>query len=193
MSSHYYTYPTASAPINMPQKQGYPSYPSYPTYQHGAYSRVSGSPPEAAESLTTGSGVTSYDPSAASSSYAGSASEYDASSSGHASVDLLDYMNDRLQTSFNPMPLDRSLAQQTQTSGQLNAKTRQLMELQALAQSRLAAAQANFADGIKTAKQVHRDLEWTQKRVASINKRAAQKYPEQYQMAQQRYPAQVEY
>jgi len=50
-------------------------------------------------------------------------------------------------------------------SGQLNAKTRQLMELQALAQSRLGAAQANFAQGMKTAKEVQRDLEWTQKRV----------------------------
>lgn len=39
------------------------------------------------------------------------------------------------------------------------------MELQALARSRLAAAQLQFADGIKTAKEVQRDLEWTQKRV----------------------------
>jgi len=54
---------------------------------------------------------------------------------------------------------------QATRSGQLNAKTRQLMELQALAQSRLAAAQANFAQGMKTAKEVQRDLEWTQKRV----------------------------
>jgi hypothetical protein len=112
MSSQYYTYPTyptASAPINMPHK----GYPAYPSYQHGAYSRVSGSPPEAADSVTTSSGITSYDPSAASSSYAGSASEYDTSSTGTSSVDLLEYMNDRLAGSFNPMPLDRSLAQQT--------------------------------------------------------------------------------
>jgi hypothetical protein len=110
MSSQYYTYSTASAPINMPYK----GYPAYPSYQHGAYSRVSASPPEAPESVTTGSGITSYDPSAASSSYAGSASEYDTSSTGTSSVDLLEYMNDRLAGSYNPMPLDRSLAQQSQ-------------------------------------------------------------------------------
>jgi hypothetical protein len=110
MSSQFYTYPTASAPINMPQK----GYPAYPSYQHGGYGRVSVSPPEAADSVTTGSGITSYDPSAASSSYAGSASEYDTSSTGQSSVDLLEYMNDRLAGSFNPMPLDRSLARQTQ-------------------------------------------------------------------------------
>jgi len=210
MSSQYYSYPTASAPINMPQKPGYPTYPyaqqpyaqqpyaqqpyaQQPYAQQGAYSRVSVSPPEAPESITTGSGVTSYDPSAASSSYAGSASEYESASGGAASVDLLEYMNDRLAGSYNPMPLDRGLAQQTQTSGQLNAKTRQLMELQALAQSRLAAAQTSFAEGIKNAKEVQRDLDWTQKRVSAINQRAAKKYPQEYAMAEQRYPAPVEY
>jgi hypothetical protein len=47
----------------------------------------------------------------------------------------------------------------------LNAKQRKLMELQALAQSRLASVQANFAQGIKDAKEVQRDLKWTQERV----------------------------
>ena len=51
------------------------------------------------------------------------------------------------------------------SSGQLNAKQRKLMELQALAQSRMAAMQANFAQGIKDAKEVQRDLKWTQERV----------------------------
>jgi len=40
------------------------------------------------------------------------------------------------------------------------------MELQKLAQSRLAGLQADFADGMRTAKEVQRDLEWTQKRVS---------------------------
>jgi biogenesis of lysosome-related organelles complex 1 subunit KXD1 len=47
----------------------------------------------------------------------------------------------------------------------MNAKQRQLKELQALAQQRFAAMQANFAEGIKAAKDVKRDLEWTQKKV----------------------------
>ena len=51
-------------------------------------------------------------------------------------------------------------------SGELNAKTRQLMELQKLAQSRLAGLQSEFADGMRTAKEVQRDLDWTQKRVS---------------------------
>ena len=50
-------------------------------------------------------------------------------------------------------------------SGELNAKNRELMELQALAQRRLKNNRANFADGMKAAKEVKKDLEWTQKRV----------------------------
>jgi hypothetical protein len=95
-------------PINMPQKGGY----YFPQPQH-PYGRVSASPPEAPESVTT-SGVPSYEPSATSSSYAGSASDYD-SSGTTAGVDLIEYMGDRLHGSFNPTPLDRSLAKQAQT------------------------------------------------------------------------------
>jgi hypothetical protein len=50
-------------------------------------------------------------------------------------------------------------------SGELNAKTRELEVLQALAQSRLKSARRNFADGIQAARDVQRDLEWTQGRV----------------------------
>jgi hypothetical protein len=91
----------------VPQKPGY----YYPPQQH--YGRIAGSPPEAPESTTT-SGVPSYEVSATSSHYAGSHSDYD-SSSGAASVDLLDYMGNRLNGSFDPLPLDRSLAKQAQT------------------------------------------------------------------------------
>lgn len=110
MSAHSYYphYPSAPLPISMPQKPGY----YYPHPQH-AYGRVSASPPEAPESVTT-SGVPSYEPSATSSSYAGSASDYD-SSGTTTGVDLLEYMGDRLNGSFDATPLDRSLAKQAQT------------------------------------------------------------------------------
>lgn len=109
--AYYPSYPSASLPINMPQKSGY--YPQYHTPSHHLYGRVSVSPPEAPESVTT-SGVASYEPSATSSSYAGSASDYDSSAST-TGVDLMEYMGDRLQGAFDQMPLDRSLAKQAQT------------------------------------------------------------------------------
>jgi hypothetical protein len=89
----------------MPHQKSY--YPSPPHYSH-----VNASPPEAPESVTT-SGVASFEPSATSSSYAGSASDYDSSHTG--GVDLIEYMSDRMQGSLDPMPLDRSLAKQSQT------------------------------------------------------------------------------
>ncbi|KAF2108711.1 hypothetical protein BDV96DRAFT_258501 [Lophiotrema nucula] len=184
--AYYPTYPSASFPINMPQKPGY-----YPTHPHHGYGRVSVSPPEAPPSATT-SGVASYEPSASSSSYAGSASDYESSAST-TGVDLLEYMGDRLHGAFDTTPLDRSLAKQAQTSGELNAKHRELFELQALAQQRLAGARRNFADGMRSAKEVQKDLQWTQKRVDSLNDRAARKYPEQYRSAQQKYPSPVDY
>lgn len=107
--AYYPTYPTASLPINMPQKPGY----YHPVPPHHGYGRVSVSPPEAPESVTT-SGVASYEPSATSSSYAGSASDYDSSAST-TGVDLMDYMGERMNGAFDPMPLDRSLAKQAQT------------------------------------------------------------------------------
>lgn len=50
-------------------------------------------------------------------------------------------------------------------SGQLNAKNRELLALQAQARARLAKTRANFSEGMKAAKDVQRDLEWTQKKV----------------------------
>lgn len=54
------------------------------------------------------------------------------------------------------------------SSGELNAKHREILELQALAQRRLKSTQANFADGVRAAKEVKRDLDWTQKRVSYV-------------------------
>jgi len=51
-------------------------------------------------------------------------------------------------------------------SGKLNAKQREIMELQAKTQARLAKTRARFAEGMQDAKEVKRDLEWTQKRVS---------------------------
>ncbi|KAI9811773.1 MAG: hypothetical protein M1827_005318 [Pycnora praestabilis] len=159
------------------------------------------SPPEVADSVTTTSSsnmhsaVPSYSNSATSSSYAGSASggEYDSSSGATSGVDLVELLNDRLTGAFDPLPLDRGLAKQAQTSGALNAKHRELLELQALAQRRLASTRANFADGMKAAKEVKKDLDWTQKRVNAMKSKAERKYPKEYKMASERHPAAVDY
>jgi len=189
-SQQYYPgyYPTTTLPITMNGKSPY-----YSTAQSQyAYRTTSVSPPERAESSTTSgmhSAVPSYSNSATSSSYAGSASDYESSGSSAGGVDLHDYIADRFTGAFDPLPLDHSLATQAQTSGKLNAKHRELMDLQALAQRRLASTRANFADGMRAAKDVKRDLDWTQKRVTALKSKAERKHPTEYRNAKNRYPS----
>jgi len=181
MAYQQYSYQTL--PIAVPTKPQ-PS-PYYPT-QHQSYSV---SPPEAPESVSTGSGMNaSY--SAASSSYAGSQSgEYESGTSSANGVDLQEYMQDRFTGAFDPLPLDRTLAVQAQTSGLLNAKTREVLDLQALAQARLAKMTARFAEGVQDAKEVRQDLEWTQKRVSTMKSKTSRKHPKEYKQARARYPS----
>lgn len=182
--AHYSTasyYQTTSLPMAMPAKS-----PHY--YQPSVRNAYAVSPPEVAESVTTGSGMNSgY--SATSSSYAGSASGYDESTGSANGVDLHEYMQDRFATAFDPLPLDRSLATQAQTSGKLNAKQREIMELQAKAQARIARAKSRFAEGMQDAKEVKRDLEWTSKRVSSMKTKTSRKHPNEYKKARERYPS----
>jgi len=188
--SHHGYYPLPSQPISLPSK-GANDHLMYP-YPQLPYDRTSSSPSEGTETIS--SGGPSYDPSAISGSYAASASDYDSSAgAGVSGIDLLEFMNERLQSSYDPLAMDRSLVQQVQTSAEINDKTQQLLDLQALAQQRFAEMQASFTDGIKTAKQVKKDLEWTQKKTTSLNKRAARKYPREYATAQERYPTTLDY
>ncbi|KAF2157430.1 hypothetical protein K461DRAFT_309549 [Myriangium duriaei CBS 260.36] len=103
-------------------------------------------------------------------------------------IDQLEQMTGRLSYAANPISLDRTLAHHATTSGHLNAQTRELLELQALAQRRLVAARSNFADGLRAARDVQRELRWAQDRVSALNQRAAAKYPAQYQVAVAKNP-----
>jgi len=145
------------------------------------------SPPEAAESVTSGSNAYGNSAYSTTSSYAGS--EYDSRNSAN-SVDLHEYVQDRFNSvPFDPLPLDRSLAIQAQTSGKLNAKNREIAELQAKTQARLAKTRARFAEGIQDAKEVKRDLEWSQKHVSALKTKASRKHSSEYKKARDRYPS----
>ncbi|KAI9677288.1 MAG: hypothetical protein M1829_002630 [Trizodia sp. TS-e1964] len=190
--AYYYNYTSPALPIDMSTKKS-PYYPTLPqTYTYGG---ASISPPET-HSNSSSSGMhsqgASYSASASSSHYAGSSSGEHGSSMS-SSVDIEELMTERLAGAFDPLPLDRSLARQAQTSGALNAKHRELLELQALAQRRLAKTRANFADGMQAAKEVKRDLEWTQKRVANLKTKVERKYPTEYNVARAQYPAPTGY
>lgn len=107
MSAHYPTV-AYSMPMAVPSKGN-----QYPTY-----SQYSVSPPECDDSVSSTSGVASYSHggySATSSGYAGgSGADYDTAGSA-SGVDFQEYMQERFANSFDPIPLDRSMAVQAQT------------------------------------------------------------------------------
>jgi ElaB/YqjD/DUF883 family membrane-anchored ribosome-binding protein len=78
---------------------------------------------------------------------------------------------------------------QAQTSGKMNAKHRELMELQKKAQARLAKTRERFQEGMRDAHEVRSDLEWTQKKVGSLKTKASRKHGKEYSKARARYPS----
>ncbi|KAJ5235545.1 uncharacterized protein N7469_004713 [Penicillium citrinum] len=171
---HYYQ-PSAHA-MNMPSKAPAPA-SMYPI------SRAPCSPPDFSDASTTAGSRTSG---GLTFSSVGAGGDYDSMAS-YSGVDVVEVLSDRMQDSFDPTPLDRSLAKQAQTSGQLNAKQQELLELQALAQRRLKGVRANFNEGLKTARETKRDLEWTQKRVSALKGKAEKAHPDEYRRASKKY------
>ncbi|KAK7422855.1 hypothetical protein QQX98_001422 [Neonectria punicea] len=180
MPAHYSNV-AYSMPMPVPTKGS-----QYPTY-----SQYSVSPPECEDTVSSASGIASYSNggySATSNGYAAGYADYDSTAST-SGVDFQEYMQDRFANSFDPIPLDRSMAMQAQTSGKLNAKHRELMELQKKAQARLAKTRERFQEGMRDAHEVRSDLEWTQKKVGSMKTKASRKHPKEFSKARARYPS----
>lgn len=176
MATHQFYQPSMA--MNLPSKAPAPS-GLYPV------GRVAVHPPDFSDTSTTGgSRTTGY--SGITSSYSGSiGGEYD--SSTMSGIDVVDMLNERVHGTFDPLPLDRGLATQAQTSGHLNAKQQELLELQALAQRRLKGVRSSFNEGLKAAKETKRDLEWTSKRVSALKAKAEKAHPEEYRRAASKY------
>ena len=108
MSGPFYT--SYSQPMPVPATKGGNQYPTYSQY--------SVSPPECEDSISSVSGAGSYSHTGLSNpthSYvSGSHADYDSAASA-SGVDFQDYMQERFSNSFNPIPLDRSMAMQAQT------------------------------------------------------------------------------
>lgn len=118
MSSHYgSTMYTDTLPMPVPAKAEYADYyPGYQGYQ-GGHSSYSVSPPESENAVSSASGGVSYSSPgySATASYAGSMhGDYDSSVSA-GGVDFNEYMQDRFTNTFDPIPLDKSVAKQAHT------------------------------------------------------------------------------
>lgn len=104
-SRHYsYATPPKTLPITMPSKA-----PAY----HYPISRVAMSPPEMSESSTySGSRSSGRSYSARSSDYAASQSSDYESYNSASGVDVVDMLSERMNTAFDPIRMDESLARQ---------------------------------------------------------------------------------
>ena len=108
-SRHYSSYPTSHKPlpITMPSKA--------PAYNYSPVSRVALSPPEMSDSSTYSGRSSGRSYSALSSDYAASqSSDYDSYNS-HSGVDVVDMLSERMNSAFDPIRMDKSLARQAQT------------------------------------------------------------------------------
>lgn len=111
MSSQHYSayYEGYTEPLPVPAGKD----AAYSSYYNANDSNYSVSPPEVEPSVSSGIGGSSTG--GGTYSYAGSTSgDYDSTSSV-AGVDFNEYMQDRFSESFDPIPLDRSVARQAQT------------------------------------------------------------------------------
>lgn len=103
MATHYT--PAYSLPMRVPTKGG----------QYSGYSSAySVSPPEVEDELTSSSGVASYGHTGYGTTSYGESGDFDSAHSA-SGVDFNEYMQDRFASSFNPLPLDKSMAVQAQT------------------------------------------------------------------------------
>ncbi|WPH00101.1 Hypothetical protein R9X50_00292400 [Acrodontium crateriforme] len=177
MSTYYNQYqPTRAVPV-----KGHGKQPQYVVASRPAYPQISRSPPEVPESISSGELYSSV-------SSNSSVSDGDSPPSGAVYEDLPAYMNHRLPTVYDPTNLDRTLVTQAQDSAELRMKQREIQEMQARVRARMARLRPNVAEGMRQAKEVQQDLEWTQRKMAAMNVRAAAKYPAQYRAANKRYP-----
>lgn len=67
---------------------------------------------------------------------------------------------------WNAAFIHRKLTNIVGRSGQLNAKQRELAELQAMAQRRLKGARQNFAEGMEAARETRRDVDYIKSKTA---------------------------
>lgn len=103
MATHRHYYQPAAA-MHMPSKAPAPA-SMYPV------SRLPGSPPDYSDASTTAGSRSS-----GGLTFSSAGGDYDYSSSAsYSGVDVVDVLNDRMQNSYDPTPLDRGMAKQAQT------------------------------------------------------------------------------
>ncbi|KAK9386843.1 hypothetical protein V1515DRAFT_580539 [Lipomyces mesembrius] len=103
-----------------------------------------------------------------------------------------EYVTDKILQAFDAMLLDRAVVVQAQSSGLLNAKARELQQLQELATTRLQQTRLSYTEGMKVVREVQKDLKWVQRHVDVLKKKIYAKHPEEYSEARELIPEIIE-
>ncbi|KAK9373572.1 uncharacterized protein V1513DRAFT_426411 [Lipomyces chichibuensis] len=103
-----------------------------------------------------------------------------------------EYVTDKILQAFDAMLLDRAVVVQAQSSGLLNAKARELHQLQELATTRLQQTRISYTEGMKVVREVQKDLKWVQRHVDVLKKKISAKHPEEYSEARELIPEIIE-
>jgi len=115
------------------------------------------------------------------SSYAGSAESYT-----KEEFSPVEYLTDTLMSAMDPSQLDRVIVIQAQTSGMVNAKSKEILQLQEEATRRLEQLKLSFAKGVKVAKQVEKDLEWAHRHTQALIKKTRLNHPIEFAQAEEK-------
>ncbi|RPA79076.1 hypothetical protein BJ508DRAFT_145614 [Ascobolus immersus RN42] len=168
---HHYP-PTAGAYDSVPPSDYYkppvysttPAYPATPGYAHHEHAHYAPRPPSPTSSFS-------------SSSYAGSAG----SDSRERSPDLIGHIQEKLEGALDHMELDRCIAIQAQTSGHLNGATSELIAMRIETSRKLYETKQLLQQGMKDARRVKEDLEWSEKKVQELSRKTKEIYPREYE------------
>ncbi|KAK9463264.1 uncharacterized protein V1516DRAFT_667301 [Lipomyces oligophaga] len=104
----------------------------------------------------------------------------------------LDYISDRILQAFDAVLLDKAVVIQAQTSGLLNSTVRELQEAQEESKLKLKQTRAAFIEGLRTVREVQKDLKWVQRHVDRLKKKASVKYAKEYAEARELIPEIIE-
>ncbi|KAK5069815.1 hypothetical protein LTR64_008002 [Lithohypha guttulata] len=163
-----YARPQKTLPIAMPSTKT-PSAYSRPV------SRVALEPPELSDTSTV------YSSRRSGGTLSDISDEYESRLPG--GIDVMDELSERMNTVFDPMKMDRSIARQAQTSGELNAKQRELADLQAQMQRRIKKTRVNFDTTLSNVEEARSDLKYSKEKIAAMKARAMKEDPDAYESA----------
>ncbi|KAK9456727.1 hypothetical protein V1511DRAFT_524256 [Dipodascopsis uninucleata] len=124
------------------------------------------------------------------SSYAGSDAE---TAEEEEEFSAAEYVTDKIIQAFDGISLDRAVVIQAQSSGLLNSTTRELEQLHDIATKKIQKIRVSYSEGIKSLREVQKDLKWVQRRVDTLKKKASEKYGKEYARARELIPEIIEH